>query len=181
MQAERLVRREVDLRVVETRSELFELRRQRLFVGELREQEAERASGDLGFDVTEDALSRRIERNDVAGLVDGNDDVLDVIEDGLQLARGALAQLARQIGRLVGHELHRTDDAAPLVVGTRVSGLDGSKQPGEVDLAVRRQRVLDLLVEQSMHRPQSRQKDRQKAACQHRPIRIVGRRARRKV
>ena len=106
-------------------------------------------------------------------LVDGDDDVLDVIEDRLQLARGALAQLAREIGRLVGHELHRTNDAAPLVVRARVSGLDGRKQLGEVDLAVRSQRVLDLLVEQSMHRP-SPGRRRQKA-CISAAVRIVGR------
>ena len=88
-------------------------------------------------DVTEHALSRGVERNDVAGFVDGDDDVLDVIEHGLQLARGALAQLACQVGRLVGHELHRANDAAPLVVGARVGALDGSEQLGEVDLAVR--------------------------------------------
>jgi hypothetical protein len=89
----------------------------------------------------------------VAGFVDRDDDVLDVIEHGLQLAGGALAQLACQVGRLVGHELHRANDAAALVVGARVGALDGSQQPGEIDLTIRPQRVLDLLVEQSMHRP----------------------------
>jgi hypothetical protein len=107
----------------------------------------------------------------VAGFVDGDDDVLDVIEHGLQLAGGALAQLARQVGRLVGHELHRANDAAALVVGARVRALDGSQQPGEIDLAIRPQRVLDLLVEQSMHRPspKSRQIARMTAqAASHR-------------
>ena len=129
MQTERLVRREVDLRVVETRSELFELRRQRLFVGELRQQETQRTADDLGFGMTEDALPGRVDRRDVARLIDGDDDVLDVIEDGLQLARGAFAQLARESGRLVRHQLHRAYDAATLVVGARVRGLDGSEQP----------------------------------------------------
>ena len=137
MQAERLVRREVDLRVVEARGQLFELRGQRLLLGELRQQEAERAAGDLRFRVTEHALPRGVERDDVAGLVDRDDDVLDVIEHRLQLARGALAQLACQVGRLVGHELHRANDAAALVIGARVGAFDGSEQLGEVELAVR--------------------------------------------
>jgi hypothetical protein len=40
MQTERLVRSEIDLRVVESRGQLFELCRQRLLIGELREQES---------------------------------------------------------------------------------------------------------------------------------------------
>jgi hypothetical protein len=76
--------------------------------------EIERAAEDLRRRVAEDALARGIEGFDVAGVVDRDDGVLDVVEDGLQMRGGLFADLAGERLRLVRHELHRAHDAAPL-------------------------------------------------------------------
>ena len=55
-----------------------------------------------------------IEGLDVAALVDREDRVLDVVENGLQVRGGLLADLARQRLRLVRHEPHGAHDAAAL-------------------------------------------------------------------
>jgi hypothetical protein len=155
MQAEGLVRREIGLRVVEARRELLEFLGERLPGRELRQQEAERPSGRFGLDVAEHALAGRVQRNDVAGFVDGHDHVLHVIEHGLELAGRALAQLARERRRLVGHELHRAHDAAALFFGSAVGAVDRGDELLEVELAVGTRRVLHLLFQQPVHHPSS--------------------------
>ena len=74
----------------------------------------EAAAEDLARRVAEDALAGRIEGLDVAAVIDGDDGVLDVVEDGLQVRGALLADLAGQRLRFVRHELHGANDPAPL-------------------------------------------------------------------
>ena len=64
----------------------------------------------------------------MTALVDRDDGVLDVVEDGLQVRGGLLANLAGERLRLVGHELHGAHDAAPLGVDPIVVRADGFEE-----------------------------------------------------
>ena len=98
--------------------------------------------------VAEDAFAGGIEGLDVAGVVHRHDGVLDVVEDGLQMRGGLLANLARERLRLVGHELHRAHDAAPLAVDAVVVRADGLEQRLEVQLAAPAPGLRDLAFKQ---------------------------------
>ena len=107
-------------------------------------KKSERAAQDLRGSVAEDAFAGGIEGLDVAGVVHRDDGVLDVVEDGLQMRGGLLANLAGERLRLVGHELHRAHDAAPLAVDAVVVRADGLEQRLEVQIAAPASRLRDL-------------------------------------
>ena len=86
----------------------------------------------------------------MAGVVDRDDGVLDVVEDGLQMRGGLLANLARERLRLVGHELHGAHDAAPLAVDPVVVRADGPEQRIEIRFAAAASRLRDLALEQGV-------------------------------
>jgi len=70
-----------------------------------------------------------------------------VIEDGLQLCRGALADLARECAGLVGEQLHGADDAPPLVVPLGVGAADRLQQAAQVEPSAGLAGVLELLFQ----------------------------------
>jgi hypothetical protein len=112
------------------------------------EQECERAAQDLRRRIAEDALAGGIEGFDVTGVVHRDDGVLDVVQDGLQMRGGLLANLARERLRLVGHELHGAHDAAPLAVDPVVVRADRLEQRIEIQVAAAASRLGDLALEQ---------------------------------
>ncbi len=100
--------------------------------GDFRDQQIDTLSDDLGLDVAKHALAGRIEGLDDAVFIDGQDDVLDVIEDDLQMLRALLARLVRQRSRLVRHESHGLNDAAALVVDHLILRAHELQQQGEL-------------------------------------------------
>ena len=122
-----LMRGQIDVRVVDLRGAALEKleRPARVDVGQ---QEIERAAENLRLRIAEDALAGGIEGFDVAGVIDRDDGVLDVVEDGLQVRGGLLADLARERLRLVRHELHGAHDAAPFRIDAIVVRADDLEQ-----------------------------------------------------
>ena len=100
--------------------------------------------------VAENALAGGIEGFDVACVVDRHDRVLDVVQDGLQVRGGLLANLACEGLRLVGHELHRAHDAAPLAVDAIVVRADALEEGTEIRIAAPQACLLDLALEQGV-------------------------------
>ena len=84
----------------------------------------------------------------MADIVHRDDGVLDVVEDGLQVRGRLLANLARERLRLVGHQLHRAHDAAPLGVDAIVVRTDGLEQRLESRSPPRASRLRDLALEE---------------------------------
>ena len=142
-----LVRGEVHMRIVDFRSEAFEKLdgAARVHLGQ---QEIERAAEDLRLGVSENPLAGGIERFDVAGVIDGDDGILDVVEDRLQMRCGLLADLAGERLRLIRHELHGAHDAAPLEVDSIVMGADGFEQRRPIELSAAPSRLGQLALEQ---------------------------------
>jgi hypothetical protein len=85
---------EIDVRIVDLGRAALEKLDGSLSPG-LRQQIIDRAPEDLRGRVAENALARGIEGLDVAGFVDGDDGVLDVVENGLEVRGALLANLAR--------------------------------------------------------------------------------------
>ncbi len=141
-----LVRREVDVRIVDLGGQALEkvVRAAR----DVRQQELERAAENLRLRVAENALTGGVEGLDVAGIVHRDDGVLDVVQNGLQVRGGLLANFARERLRLVGHELHRAHDAAPFTVDPIVVGTDSFEQRVDIQLAASVPRLRDLALEQ---------------------------------
>jgi len=98
--------------------------------------------------VAENALAGGIEGFDVAGIVDRDDGVFDVVQNGLQVRGGLLANLARERLGLIGHELHGAHDAAPFAVDPIVVGADRFEQRLDIQLAVPASCLRDLALEQ---------------------------------
>ena len=119
----------------------------------VRQQEIERAAENLRRANSRNALAGRIEGLDVAGVVDGDDRVLDVVEDGLQMRGRLLADLARERLRLVRHDLHGAHDAAPLRVEPVVVGAHDPQQRVEVQLAARVRAPRQLALEDAIEAP----------------------------
>src|SRR6202021_4073657 len=115
---------------------------------DVRQQKLERAAENLRLRIAENALTGGIEGFDVAGIVHRDDGVLDVVENGLQVRGGLLANFAREGLRLVGHELHRAYDAAPFTVDPIVVGTDRFEQRLDIQLAAPVPRLRDLALEQ---------------------------------
>ena len=84
----------------------------------------------------------------MADIVDRDDGVLDVVENGLQMRGGLLANLARQRLRLVGHQLHGAHDAAPFGVDPIVVRADDLEQRRKIQLAAAAARLRDLPLQQ---------------------------------
>src|ERR1700734_1099306 len=143
-----LMSREIHMRVVDLHGEALE--KMSGFLTDVGQQEIERAAQDLGRRVAEYALAGGIEGFDVPGLVDRDDGVLDVVEDGLQVRGGLLANLASERLCLIGHELHRAHDAAPLAVDPIVVRADGLEQGIEVEIRAPDPSLLDLALEQGV-------------------------------
>ncbi len=102
-----------------------------------RNQQVELLAAHVLFAVTENPLAGGVQRFDAARLIDRDDRVLDVIEDDLQLGRGAFAHLARERAGLVRQQPHRTHDALAFLVPLRVRLADGVQQLAQVELARR--------------------------------------------
>ncbi len=109
-----------------------------------------RTAEDFGVRVAEYPLAGGIEGLDVAALIDRDDGILDVVEDRLQVRCGLFADLAGERLRLVGHELHRAHDAAPLRVDPVVMRADGLEQGREIQLAAASARLGHLALEQTI-------------------------------
>ena len=99
------------------------------------------------FAIAEDALARGVQRFDAARLVDGDDRVLDVIENDLQLSRSALTNFARERAGLVRKQPHRTHDAVALLVPLRVRVADGVQELAQVEWPAFLARVVELLLQ----------------------------------
>ncbi len=84
----------------------------------------------------------------MAGIVHRDDGILDVVEDGLQVGGRLLPNLARERLRLIGHELHRAHDAAPLPVDPVVMGADRPEQRIDIQLPAAPARLRDVALEQ---------------------------------
>ena len=98
--------------------------------------------------IAEYALAGRIEGLDVAGVVDRDDRILDVVQDGLQMAGRLLADLACQGLRLVRHDLHGAHDAAPLRVDTIVVGAHRPQEHVEIQHGAAPPGILHLTLQQ---------------------------------
>ena len=146
-----LMRGEIDVGVIDAGGPAFEEPGGGIRI-HLRQQQVEGAAEDLGLRVAEDALGRGVESLDVRGLVDRDDGVLDVVEDGLQMRCRLLANLARERLGLVGHQLHGAHDAAPLRLDAVVVGAHRREEGVELQLAAAvAPRLADLPLEQAVH------------------------------
>ncbi len=141
-----LTGREIDVGVVDLGGEALE--KVAGAARDVREQELERAAEDFRLGVAENALAGGIEGFDVAGIVDRDDGVFDVVQNGLQVRGGLLANLARERLGLIGHELHGAHDAAPFAVDPIVVGADRFEQRLDIRLAVPASCLRDLALEQ---------------------------------
>ena len=141
-----LMRRQIHVGIVDLGREAFQ--KIALSARDVRQQEFERAAQDLRRRVAEDPLAGGIEGFDVAGVVQRDDGILDVVEDGLKVRGGLLPNLARERLRLVGHELHGAHDAAPLTIDPVVVRADGLEQRLEIQFAAPGSHFRDLALEQ---------------------------------
>lgn len=142
---------EVRLRVIEAGRHLVQRCRQRLTLRQFRQQEGQAPADEILLAVPVYLLASAIDGSDMAGLAHRDDGVLDVVEDGLQLACCAFADFARERGRLFGHQLHGAHDAAALLVHVDVRFCNQGKQPIGVEPPVGGGRFVDLLLELAMH------------------------------
>jgi hypothetical protein len=140
------VRRQIHMRVVDFGGEALE--KIAASLRDVGQQEIQRAAEDLRLRVAENSFAGGVEGFDVTGIVERDDGVLDVVEDGLQMRGGLLANFARQRLRLVGHELHRAHDAAPLAVDAIVVRADRLEQGFYVEVAAPAARLRDVALEQ---------------------------------
>jgi hypothetical protein len=120
----------------------------RLLRADVRQQELEGTAEHLARRPAEDALAGGVDGLDAARVIDGDDGVLDVVQDGLQMRRILLADLPRQRLGLVGHQLHGTYDAAPLAVDPVVVRAHGAKQSLQIHSAAGRRGIGHLALEQ---------------------------------
>ena len=118
--------------------------------GQGRQQVVELTAENLRGRVAEYALTRRIEALDVATVVDGDDGILDVVENGLQPPGRLLADLARESLGLVRHELHGQHDAAPLGIQAIVMGADRLQKGVDIQLAAAPARLVELPFERAI-------------------------------
>ena len=93
MPAAGFARRQVELGVLDRFGELIERAGQPRMACQGRDQQVETSVADLGLVVAEHPLAGRVHRLDASDLVDGQNGVLDVIDDGLQLRGDVLAHL----------------------------------------------------------------------------------------
>ena len=144
------VGRKVDLRVVQGLREFLQGRRDPRPARERRDQHVEAEAPHVRLLVAEDAFAGGVECLDTTALVNRQDRVLDVVEDGLELGRSGFAYLAREGAGLIGQPLHRSHDAPALVVPFRVSVADRLQQPPQIERAVLLSAFLELLLEQGV-------------------------------
>ena len=151
MPAAGLARRQVELRVLDGLGQLVERAGEPRVTRQRGDQQVEPTITDLGLVVTEHAFARRVHGFDAADLVDGQDRILDVIHDRLELGGGVLPYLAGGGRGLVGEQLHRAHDAAALVVPLRVGRADGQQELAHVGRAVVLASLVELLVQEWVH------------------------------
>ena len=151
MPAAGLARREVELCILDRLGELVERAGEPRVTRQRGDQEVEPTITDLGLVVTEHAFARRVHGFDTSDFVDGQDRVLDVIDDRLELGGGVLPYLAGGGRGLVGEQLHRAHDAAALVVPLRVGRADGQQELAQVRPAVVFASLVELLVQERVH------------------------------
>ena len=89
-----------------------------------------------------------IERFDQSQLIDRNNGVLDVVEDGLQMRGGLLANLPGQRLRFVGHQLHGAHHATAFQIQAVVMIADGPQQPADVRFTAATACLGDLAFEE---------------------------------
>ena len=146
-----LARGQVELGVLDGLGELVERTGEPRVTRERRDQQVQATVTDLGLVVTEYALARGVHGLDAADLVDGQDRILDVIHDGLELSRRVLPHLARGGRGLVGEQLHRAHDSTTLVVPLRVSSAHREQELAHVGRTVCLAGFVELLVEEWVH------------------------------
>ncbi len=98
------------------------------------DQQVDPLAHDLGFDEAKHPFPGGVERLDDPVLIDCEDDVFDVVEDDLQVLGTLLAGFVRERSCLIGHEAHRLDDAAALIVDGLVLRADQLEQHGYIRL-----------------------------------------------
>jgi hypothetical protein len=123
-----LSRGQVHVRIVNFGREALEVVAGMLRV-HVRQQQPHRAAENLGGGIAEDPLPGVIEGFDAPGVIDRNDRVLDVVENGLQMRGCLLANFASHGLRLVGHQLHGAHDATPFGIEPIVMRTDGFQEP----------------------------------------------------
>ena len=107
---------------------MLQRRGDRLLLGDLRNQQIDAPADDLGLTEAKDAFAGRIEGADRAVLVDSEYHILDVIQNDLQVLGALLTRLTRHGARFIGHEAHRLDNAATLLVDRFVVSADESQE-----------------------------------------------------
>ena len=104
--------------------------------GDLRQQQVDALALDLLLGVAKDAHPGGVEGVDEAGLIDQQHHVLDVIEDHLQVLARLLARLERERLRLIRHQAHGLDDAAPFALDRPVVLVDQAQEHRHVGVGV---------------------------------------------
>ncbi len=128
-----LARGQIERGVAERRSQALQRLGNGVVGGKTRQQQIDALTDHLGLIETEHPLAGGIEGAHHALLVHREHHVLDVIENDLQMLRALLARLERQRPRLIGHQAHRLDNSAPLVVDRQVVIVDDAQQQPEID------------------------------------------------
>ena len=141
-----MMRREVDMCVVDLGRTLLE-KLDAAARRKLGQQVAQGAAVDLGESVAEYALAGRIAGLDVAAFVDRENGILHVVENGLQVRGGLLANLTRQRLRFIGHEPHGAHDPAALGVDAVVVIAHALQERAHVELAAAGPRLGQLSFE----------------------------------
>src|SRR6202012_1987259 len=102
--------------------------------------------------IANDALAGGVAGLDMGAVVDRDDGILDVVENRLQVRRALLADLTRERLSLVRHELHGTDDAAPLRIHAIVLRAHRLEERAQVELDPP-SRLGQLALEQPVQAP----------------------------
>ena len=146
-QAPGLRRGQVHVRIVNFGGETLEVIAGMLGI-HVGEQQPDRPAENLGGRIAEDPLAGVIEGFHAAGVIDRDDRVLDVVENGLQVRGCLLANLASHRLRLIGHQLHRAHDAAPFGIEPIVMRTDGLQELIYISRAAATSRLRNLLLQQ---------------------------------
>src|ERR1700722_20249183 len=104
------------MRIARARGEPVQCLRDALVGGYLRDELIDALSDHLSFDVPKNPFAGGIESLYDAILINGGEDVFDVIEDDVEMLGTLLAGAVSDGAGFIGHETHRLHDDAPLLV-----------------------------------------------------------------
>ena len=124
---------EIERGIARGRGEALQRLRDRLALfGQLRHEQVDALSDNLGLGVAEYALAGGIEGADQPLLVHREHHVLDVIQNDLQVPGALLVRLEGECARLIRHQAHGFDDPAPLVLDGEVLIVDQTQQHPDI-------------------------------------------------